>query len=393
MNERPPAFRCRSCRSSSTVLVIDLGQVPASDIFPSATSLETDEAWPLRVYFCHSCALIQLGPDAELQPEEPGPVNSSTSRAHAAASVARVLAEERPEAGGTFIEHDSGHGGSWRPDFMSAGLRPAAEGQSASLVADVHHLMHELDLDAVLAARAREVAPGGVLVCEFFHGRPMVADTLVDTVRHGHYVYLTLTAAIPALRRHGLVVTRAAEVPAYGGSLRLTARRAADRPHVDASVGAVLRRERADGLDTAASLVAMAHRGHSVATAFRAYMQRCANAGLSVAAYGAPSKAPVLLALSGVDKSLLPYAVDLSPAKSGRRIPGAGVPILPVSTLLERRPDVVVVLTWDIADEITDQLREMCQGRTGWSPTLYIPLPHPREQQLWDAAGPRRQPW
>jgi C-methyltransferase C-terminal domain len=111
-------------------------------------------------------------------------------------------------------------------------------------------------------------------------------------------------------------------------------------------------------------------------------LQNYADAGLSIAGYGAPSKAPVLLALSRVDRSLLPYTVDLSPAKSGRRIPGAGVPIHPVSTLVERRPDVIVILTWDIAEEVTTQLRKMLNGHRGWSPTLYVPLPEPREEPI-----------
>ena len=363
-------------------MVLDLGPVPVSDAYPPADSLETDKTWPLQVYFCHSCALVQLGPDAELPPEEPGPVDSATSKAHAAASVARVMADEGLEAGQTFVEHDSGHGGSWHSYFISAGLRPAEEGAPATLVADVHNLMHELDLDGVLAARAREVARGGSLVCEFFHGRPMVAKTLIDTVRHGHYVYLTLNAAIPALRRHGLVVTRATEVAAYGGSLRITARQAEDHPQIHESVERVLGQERADGLDQANSLLAMGTRGHAVARAFRQRLQTYADAGLSVAGYGAPSKAPVLLAVSRVDRSLLPFTVDLSPAKSGRRIPGAGVPIYPVSTLLERRPDVIVMLTWDIADEVATQLRGMFNGHRDWSPTLYVPLPEPREEPL-----------
>ena len=99
--------------------------------------------------------------------------------------------------------------------------------------------------------------------------------------------------------------------------------------------------------------------------------------GRTVAGYGAPSKAPVLVSLAGVDDDLLPYTVDLSPAKQGCRLPGTRIPILSPDELLARRPDEVVVLTWDIAEEIVHQLSRSTEG-TGWQPKLFVPLPAPR---------------
>ena len=98
-----------------------------------------------------------------------------------------------------------------------------------------------------------------------------------------------------------------------------------------------------------------------------------AKSARTVAGYGAPSKAPVLVSLAGVDDDLLPYTVDLSPAKQGCRLPGTRIPILSPDELLARRPDEVVVLTWDIADEIVDQLSRSAEG-TGWRPKLFVPL-------------------
>jgi hypothetical protein len=102
-----------------------------------------------------------------------------------------------------------------------------------------------------------------------------------------------------------------------------------------------------------------------------------------VAGYGAPSKAAVLLALARVDRALLPYTVDLSPAKDACRVPGAGVPIHSVEHLLADRPDDVVILTWDIADEVVAQLRRM-SVETGWAPKLHVPLPVAREFSFVD---------
>lgn len=375
------SLSCRSCRSTDVVEVLDLGQVPASDVFPPVDAPTPDDTWPLQLFICRDCALLQLGPATELPPEQPGPVDSSTALAHAAASVTTVVDEERLHVGQTFCEYDSGHGGSWAQHFIRAGLRPVVATSSADLVVDVHNLMHELDLDAVLAARARQVAPGGVLVAEFFHGLPMVEQTLIDTIRHGHYVYLTLTAALPALARQGLIVTRATTTSAYGGSLRISARRAEDDPGVHQSVAELLQREHAAGVDGTTALDALLVRTQSLARRVRTTLEGYAATGSRVAGYGAPSKAPVLLALTGVNTSLLPYTVDRSPAKHGRRVPGAGVPIHPIERLLKTRPDVVVVLTWDIADEIADQLSALSR-RSGWTPRLFVPLPEPHEIPL-----------
>lgn len=374
-------FTCRSCRSAGVTKALDLGLVPASDSFPPADAPTPDEAWPLELYVCPDCSLVQLGPAAELPPEQPGPVDSATAVAHAAGSVADVMAEDGLQPGQTFVEYDSGHGGSWIPRFLDAGMREVEGGGPLDLVVDVHNLMHEPDLDAVLGDRAARVAPGGVFVAEFFHALPMVEQTLIDTVRHGHYVYLTLTAVEPALARHGLVVTRATTTAAYGGSLRIAARRASESPAVDLSVGALRERERIAGLVGTDGVVAMADRAGAVAQRVRQDLDGYAARGRSLAGYGAPSKAAVLLALTGVDGSLLPYTVDRSPAKHGRRVPGAGVPIRPVEALLRDRPDTVVVLTWDIADEVAAQLAELAKG-SGWAPELFVPLPIPRVAAL-----------
>jgi hypothetical protein len=363
------------------VRVLALGSVPSSDSFPLIEAPLPDPAWPLELWMCCECTLLQLGPAAEMPPEQPGPVDSATAIAHAEASVAEVLRAEGLRPGATFAEHDSSHGGSWASYLVGAGLRRVGPDEPADLVLDVHNLMHETDLDQVVSARAAQLRPGGCFVAEFFHGLPMVEQTLADTVRHGHYSYLTLTAALPLLERHGLVVTRATRNPAYGGSLRITARRPPADDRADGSVESVLASEAAAGLDGPGAVTEMAGRVSGVAGRVRARIAELRDGGARVAGYGAPSKAAVLLALTGVDDALLPYTVDRSPAKHGRRVPGAGIPIRPVEHLLDDRPDVVVVLTWDIAEEVATQLGQLADG-SGWQPTLFVPLPRPRELRL-----------
>ncbi|GAA4125066.1 class I SAM-dependent methyltransferase [Knoellia locipacati] len=369
---------------------MDLGLVPPSDAFPDADDPGPDPASGLRLVVCSACLLLQLGPTAPSAPETPIAVDSQTALDHARASVARLVEDEGIAPGARFAAYDSGHGCSWAPFLQEAGLEEAdATGAGdVDVLVDVHHLMHDEDLDAVVGRHAARLAPGGVLVAEVFHGRPLVTRTLVDTIRHGHFTYLTLLAAEPLLARHGLVVTRAQEVPSYGGSLLLTARRASEDPVVDPGVAEVREGERRDGLADVAALQGFGTRGRVVARAFREHLEDLRDRGRTVAGYGAPSKAPVLLALARVDRDLLPFTCDLSPAKTGRRIAGTSVPIRSVDDLLAARPSDVVLLTWDLVDEVSAQLAARSAG-TGWAPRIYVPLPEPREVSLPTWPGDR----
>jgi hypothetical protein len=374
-------FTCRGCHAPAPTLVLDLGEVPASDQFPAEGSPGPDPTWPLALHQCGECLLVQLGPGREAYPEPQMAVDSATALEHARTSVTRVVADEGLRPGDTIIELDSSHGASWLPEFETAGLVPVAATGTADLVVDVHHLMHAEDLDAVLAEHAARVDRGGRLVLEFFHVLPVVERTLIDTIRHGHFTYLSVLTARALLARHGLVVTRAALVDVYGGSVRLTAARADEDPDVDPGVEEAVERERAAGLDGTEAFAELGERGRRTARHFRTQLEQWRAAGERVAAYGAPSKAAVLLALAGVDGQLLPYTVDLSPAKHGCRVPGAGIPIRPVEHLLEDRPDHVVVLTWDIAEEVARQLARAGE-EAGWAPALWAPLPEPHDVEV-----------
>jgi hypothetical protein len=372
------AFSCRGCGSERTELVLDLGDVPASDTFPLEHAPLPDQRWPLQLYMCRACALVQLGPAGPAAIDEQGAVESATALAHARRAVAAIVRDERLRAGDTVIEIDSRHGGSWLPGFIDSGLTAREPNATADLVVDLHGMMHEADVDAAVAAHATRIAPGGRLVCEFYYLGALVEGSLIDTVRHGHFSYLSLVAAVRLFDRHGLVVCRAERVPMFGGSLRLTVRRAVDDSDSSAgpSVAELLEVERRAGLDDPPAVAALGRRGRAAATAFRAHLASALERGVPVAGYGAPSRAAVLLALANVDATLLPYTVDLSPAKHGCRIPGAGVPIRPVPDLIVGRPAEIMLLTWDIAAEVMAQLRDLAAG-TGWKPRFWAPLPVP----------------
>jgi hypothetical protein len=363
--------------------VLDFGNVPASDSFPPLDDPGEDPRWPLQLYMCRRCALVQLGPSAHPEPKAPKAIESATALAHAAASAEQIVALEGARPGDRVIEIDSHHGGSWLDGFRVAGMVVREPDGVADLVADVHGIAHEPDLYGPLAAHARRLAPGGRLVLEFHHLLPMVEQAQVDTVRHGHWVYMSMTALARLLPLHGLVPVRAVPVDVFGGSLRVTAARLNDHPDVDTSVAEVLEAERRAGLGGRESLVTFGDNGLRTARAFARHLMDARDQRCTVAGYGAPSKAPVLVSIAGVGDDLLPYTVDLSPAKQGCRLPGTRIPILTPDELLARRPSEVVILTWDIANEIVHQLSHSAEG-TGWRPRLFVPLPAPRYVSAWD---------
>lgn len=364
---------CRSCRVDDLAVVVDLGEQPASDDFPARSAPLPDPAWPLALALCRRCALVQLTADASVQPEPLPARESDTARRHAVTMSSLLLERLRVPEGGTVRETVSHHGGSWSPALRDRGLRVLPTGR-ADLVLDVHALAHERDLDDALRRLAGQLAPHGRLVLEFHHLLPLVQQTQFDTVRHGHPSYLSLTALLPALARHGLTAVDAVPTSAYGGSLVVAAARTVDAPVTSWAVDAVLRDEDGAGLGGEEAFRRLQERTRQVADGLREHLLAARSSGRRVLGYGAPSKAPVLLGVSGVGPDLLAFTVDRSEAKHGRRLPGSGIPIEPVARLLAERPDEVLLLTWDIAAEVRASLPEV----EAWGGRFILPLPEVR---------------
>lgn len=375
------ALTCRGCGDPGPRRVVDLGAQPASDDFPALDAPAPDARWPLELWFCPACALVQLGPVQALLEEPVRAVESATHRQHARRVVTAVLGEHPQLVGRPVREFCSHHGGSWLEALAEAGCPPAADGEPADLVVDVHALAHEQDVAGHLARRvsAAVLAPHGLLVLEFHHLLPLVQQGQYDTIRHGHWTYLSLTAVTRLAVRHGLEPVRVVAEPVFGGSLRVALGRVGAHP-VHESVPRLLDDEREAGLHDGAGLADFGQRAHRAARALREYLVRARADGQVVLGYGAPSKAAVLLGLADVDAGLLPFTVDAAPLKHGLALPcglagGARVPIRPVADLVARRPAVVLVLTWDIADEVIGQL----EAQGGWGARYVLPLPQPHE--------------
>lgn len=205
---------------------------------------------------------------------------------------------------------------------------------------------------------------------EFHHALRQLVEAQFDTVRHGHPLYFSLHSWSAACARHGLSVVDAWEEDVFGGCLVVVAARSSAGREPSDAVTRILEAERDARATEPAGYECLARRAQESTDGLRALLEAQVAAGRSVAAYGAGSKAVTFLGVAGIGADLVPLVADLSPGKQGRRIPGAGMRIVSPEDLVAAAPDVVAILTWDIAEEVVTQLR-----RAGLDARYVVPLP------------------
>lgn len=394
---------CRSC-GQPTVSFLDLGLQPQAGWFPAADDPRPDPAWPLVAAVCTACWLVQLsgnGPDEYEVAGAPVPTSSATMSAHARALVAWLVERHWARPGAATVEVAS-HGGYLQPFFRERGVDTLAVGPTAGqaqslrlaggrvlestlagaaeragagstdLIVDHYLFAHLSDPDAAMAGVARLLAPTGVAVLEYDDWTATMAGRQFDAIRHGHRSYLSLTWLVPAAARHGLRVVEAIPQPVYGGAMRVVLRpEGGGGRAVGASVALQLAAEQAAGV---ADLGAYRRFGRAVRGARRSTREALlahARAGRPTVAYGAPARAVTLLNYFGLGPAELTFTVDQAPIKQGRFVPGVRLPIAPPERLLEVRPRQVLILAWDLAPEITQQLAAV----RAWGGRFLVPIP------------------
>lgn len=345
----PAGMVCRGCRSTDGEVVLDLGDQPAADFFPPVASAPPDPAYPLAMWWCARCGLAQLVQDAP-DVQEPRAVEPQALVDQAAASMAAVAGAGLLPAGGSFAQCPSPHGGSWAAHARRHGLQEAA-GDCADVLIDSFGIMHEPDQRAAAQDRARQLAPGGVLVLQFQNLGGIVRQRQASALRHGHFGYYSLAALDTLLAAAGLRVVRAWSFPLYGGTTLAVAMHAEHAPVVDPSVRQCVDAEARDGVDGDALHSLQAAADHE-RRSLRAALEGATAAGRRVFGYGAPSRAVAVLAGAGIDRSQLAAVADASPAKQGRRMPGTDIPIISPDELLAADPDAVALLLPDLRAEV-----------------------------------------
>jgi hypothetical protein len=214
--------------------------------------------------------------------------------------------------------------------------------------------------------------PRGVITLEFPHVAQMMRFNQFDTIYHEHFSYLSLLVVENVFKKHGLTVFDVDELPTHGGSLRIYGKHEDDESKpVSDSVCRVRKMELEEGLHDLQTYRAFAAKVREVKYALLEFLVRCQRQGKSVAGYGAPAKGNTLLNYCGVGPELLPYTVDRSPHKQGQYLPGTRIPIERPDVVLERRPDYVLILPWNLQEEISAQMSQI----RDWGGRFVVPIP------------------
>jgi SAM-dependent methyltransferase len=248
----------------------------------------------------------------------------------------------------------------------------AAQGQIADLVIGNNVLAQVPDLNDFVAGIRIVLKPGGVATLEFPHLQRLIEENQYDTIYHEHFSYFSLITVEKIFAAHRLTLFDVDELPTHGGSLRIYLRHAADNTkRVTSAVTHLRNRELAAGLRKMSRYAAFSEQVRESKRALLELLIRLRRDGKSVAGYGAPGKGNTLLNYCGIRTDFIEFTVDRNPYKHGRFLPGTHIPIYPVERIRERRPDYILVLPWNLKDEIMAQLDYV----RAWGAKFIVPIP------------------
>jgi SAM-dependent methyltransferase len=404
------ASGCRFCAAPLEHTVVDLGMSPIANSYLSADQLgQMEPFYPLRCLVCANCFLVQLE-------EYESPQQIFTDYAYFSSystswvEHARRFAETAvgrfglgPDSLVVEVASNDGYLLQWLVEagVPVLGIEPAANVAEAASARGVRTLVkffgratarevaalgqpdllignnvlaHVPDLNDFVAGLKILLAPGGVISMEFPHLLRLMEKNEWDTIYHEHFSYFSCQTVSRIFESHGLRLFDVEELSTHGGSLRIYAchadapRESTERP------GQLEARERDAGLDRMETYLSFGDGVKEAKWALLDFLIEERRAGRSVVAYGAPAKGNTLLSYCGVGRDLIDYTVDMNPVKQGRFLPGTHIPIRTPDAIEQTRPDLVLILPWNLEEEITEQLAYV----RDWGGRLAVPIPRVR---------------
>ena len=401
--------RCRFCDAPLRHTFCDLGTSPLSNAYLRADQLHSMEPfYPLHVYVCESCYLVQL--EAFQRPEEIFSdyayfsSYSETWLKHAERYTERMIERFGLDAGRQVIEIASNDGYLLKyfkqRGIPVLGIEPAANiakvaeaagiptltkffgtriaeelasaGKQADLLLGNNVLAHVPDLNDFVRGLKILLKSQGVITMEFPHLEQLMANNQFDTIYHEHFSYFSFYTAERIFAKHDLTLFDVEELPTHGGSLRIYARHAEDSSKpVTGSVRALRERERANGVTDLTAYARFQQQARETKRGLLEFLIHAKREGKSVVGYGAPAKGNTLLNYCGIRTDFLDYTVDRNPYKQGCFLPGTHIPVYHPDKIRETRPDYLLILPWNLREEIIRQLAYVRE----WGARFVVPIP------------------
>jgi SAM-dependent methyltransferase len=395
-------MKCRHCGTSLEHTFLDLGFAPPSNAYLSQEALARPELYfPLKVKVCDQCWLVQTEDYAEadaLFTAEYAYFSSTSSGwlAHAKQYAEKMIRELGLNSESHVIEVASNDGYLLR-NFVAAGIpclgieptdstadeavklgipvlrkffgealgkELANEGKQADLIAGNNVYAHVPDINDFTKGLKAALKPNGTITLEFPHLMRLIEQAQFDTVYHEHFSYLSLYTVNRIFAATGLRICNVEELPTHGGSLRVYGCHNDDPRETQQVVDDLLEEEADRGLQQLQTYIEFQPRADKIKNDLLAFLIEQKRTGKTVAAYGAAAKGNTLLNYAGVKPDLLPFVCDAAKAKQGQFMPGSHIPIWPPEKLLEVKPDYVLILPWNIAEEVKGQNSELAKSGT-----------------------------
>jgi hypothetical protein len=368
------AEACCSCGARGLDAILDLGPQPdpdwlldPSDPYPAPEAL-------VELVICSTCGLVQLrGP----RPDGPRPAHGHAMTVPDSDPWVGLI-ERSLEAGSRVVLDVDGSSGLPAESLSASGrvvTGPIPEGaaESAGLILVGHALVHADNFDREMRRIETALAPRGLVAIDFHHVLGLVQGQF-DVVSHAHRSYLSLYSLERALDRYGLGVVAAQRIADYGGTVRVLAARRSDDVTLDGGgwgADRIRKAERIARIDGHAGYEGLEQLVHNACAELVAFLDEARRAGRAVVGYGAAARGTTLLNIAGVGVDRLPFVVDRAPAKQGRLLPRARIPILPPSEIERAKPDDIMILPWPLAGQIADQLAYA----RDWGARCFVALP------------------
>jgi SAM-dependent methyltransferase len=387
-------MNCRHCQYPLHHVFLDLGFAPPSNAYLRKEDLSCPEAYfPLKLYVCEHCWLVQTEDYAEADAlfSSDYAYFSSVSRSwlEHAKRYASMITNRLGLHKDSFVIEVASNDGYLLRNFVEAGIpclgiEPTAstadaaerlgipvlreffgeslarglqaDGRQADLIAGNNVYAHVPDINDFTKGMKTALKPGGTITLEFPHLMRLLESTQFDTVYHEHYSYLSLYTACRVFEQAGLRVFDVEEISTHGGSIRIYGTHVDDARATTEAVTFLLAEEQSQGMRELKPYLEFQQRAERLKDDLLTLLIEQKRQGKRVAAYGAAAKGCTLLNFAGVKPDLLPYVCDAAPSKQGKYLPGTHVPILSPEFIRERRPEMVLILPWNIREEVMQQL-------------------------------------